>query len=90
MPEEWLASKIVLLYQKEDQANPRNYRPVAVSNTMYTVMMRIVMRRIRATMLGNVKEVKEYGCIMRKQPHNRPKDFMKLWPHKRGTWHCLM
>ena len=36
MPHEWLVYGIILMYKKEDPANPRNYPPLIAGNAIYT------------------------------------------------------
>ena len=48
VPKEWLVSRTVLLYKKEDPADSENYRPLAVSNAIYILYMKWVLARIRA------------------------------------------
>ena len=42
VPEEWLRSRITLIYKKGDPRLALNYRPISVSPAMYTVLTKLV------------------------------------------------
>jgi ribonuclease HI/exonuclease III len=41
-PKEWKASHTTLIFKKEDPANPKNYRPIALANTMYKLWTSVI------------------------------------------------
>ena len=39
IPAHWLRSEVVLMYNKGDPGRPENYRPIAITNSIYRVIM---------------------------------------------------
>ena len=41
IPQQWLRPEVVLMYKKGDPDRPENYRPIAVTNSIYRVIMKL-------------------------------------------------
>jgi hypothetical protein len=46
VPLEWVESTNALIYKKGDDADPKNYRPIALANTMLKCFTQILAKRI--------------------------------------------
>ena len=60
IPTEWLRSETVLFYKKGDPARPENYRPIAITNTIYRVIMKLLRKVISRATDGTLAK-NQYG-----------------------------
>ena len=60
IPQHWLRSEVVLMYKKGDPDRPENYRPIAVTNNMYLVIMKLYRPRLQR-LVDRVASAEQYG-----------------------------
>jgi hypothetical protein len=44
MPESWIEARIVLIYKKGDRKDPKNWRPITITNCIYRIYMCLIAR----------------------------------------------
>ena len=47
MPEEWLLSRVALIYKKGSTQSALNYRPISVSCCMYLLISRLLLHALK-------------------------------------------
>ena len=60
IPQHWLRSEVVLMYKQGDPNRPENYRPIAVTSSIYRVIMKLYRPRLRR-LVDRVASPEQYG-----------------------------
>ena len=60
IPQHWLRPEVVLMYKKGDPDRPENYRPIAVTNSIYRVIMKVYGPRLQR-LVDRVASPGQYG-----------------------------
>ena len=60
IPQHWLRSEVVLMYKKGDSHRPENYRPIAVTNSVYRGFMKLYRPRLHC-LVDRVPSPEQYG-----------------------------
>jgi hypothetical protein len=64
MPASWKQGKLVPLHKRADECDPANYRPLVVSNALYSMYTRVLLSRLR-----NFIDDKLPDCLFGFRPH---------------------
>ena len=60
IPQHWLRSEVVLMYKKGDPDRPEKYRPIAVANSIYCVIIKLYTPRLQR-LVDWVASPEQYG-----------------------------
>ena len=71
IPATWLVSNIILICNKTEPQDPRNYRPIYVSMAIYGVLTRLLLKRKNVAMAAGLLDISMVPLVAEAKPHSQ-------------------